>query len=60
MKKSLRLLPAMFAFLAFAACSKEDPEPEPEPIPAEVGIESFGFYQAENPEVLFAEVRDAG
>src|SRR5690606_7773659 len=55
MKKSLRLLPAMFAFLAFAACSKEDPEPEPEPIPAEVGIESFGFYQAENPEVLFAD-----
>jgi len=45
----------MFAFLAFAACSKEDPEPEPEPIPAEVGIESFGFYQAENPEVLFAD-----
>lgn len=45
----------MFAFLAFAACTKEDDPVVPEPEPAEAGIESFGFYQEDNPGVLFAD-----
>lgn len=56
MKRNLKFLPAMFAFLAFAACDKDDSvEDLPEPEPAEVGIESFGFYQEDNPEILFAD-----
>lgn len=44
----------MFAFLAFSACSSDDSDVV-EPEPAVVGIETFGFYQQDNPEVLFAD-----
>lgn len=56
MKKQLKFLPVMLAFLALGACSSDDTEDiTPEPDPAEVGITSFGFYAEDNPEVLFAD-----
>lgn len=44
----------MLAFLTFAACSKDDSEVV-KPEPAAAGIESFGFYQEDNPKLLFAD-----
>ena len=56
MKKQLKFLPVMLAFLVLGACSSDDPaDITPEPDPAEVGITSFGFYADDNQDVLFAD-----
>lgn len=62
MKKNLKFLTAMFAFMAFfTSCESEDDDlpVDPDPVEeAEVGITSFGFYQEDNSDLLLEDYVD--